>query len=50
LKRYFKLFGFKKLNIHHEGHEEHEEKIKELLNYFVSQKSFVSFVVKIDFE
>ena len=41
------LFGFKKLNIYHEGHE---EKIKELLNYFVSQKSFVSFVVKIDFE
>jgi len=24
-KRYFQLFVFKKLNIHHEGNEEHEE-------------------------
>jgi len=27
---YFQLFVLKKLDIHHEGHEEHEEKQREL--------------------
>ena len=29
-KRYFQLFVLKKLDIHHEGHEEHEERQREL--------------------